>query len=220
MLSHFSRVWLFVTPDIVTCCSLGSSVHGTFRQEYWNGLPCSPPGDLPSPGIESLSLMSPELAGRIFTASATWESPTPLPHHGESIPWNKLSLFSSIWFCFPEELMQIWYFLTPCNGVNDQIKRTHAWNRGLGDSEVDAHWVFSCIMCDRIWVKLWVCCVSTPGPLGAQHFSLHPRTPNLDGFQWGHWVWYCASKQEVGTWYEMEQSVHPFLPLPPHLGVT
>ena len=35
-------------------CSLpGSSVHGEFsRQEYWSGLPHTPPGDLPNPGIE------------------------------------------------------------------------------------------------------------------------------------------------------------------------
>ena len=26
-----------------------------FRQEYWSGLPCPPPGDLPDPGIESVS---------------------------------------------------------------------------------------------------------------------------------------------------------------------
>ena len=25
------------------------------RQEYWSGLPCPPPGDLPDPGIELLS---------------------------------------------------------------------------------------------------------------------------------------------------------------------
>ena len=32
---------------------------GFSRQEYWSGLPCPPPGDLPNPGIESTSLMSP-----------------------------------------------------------------------------------------------------------------------------------------------------------------
>ena len=26
---------------------------GFFRQEYWSGLPCLSPGDLPDPGIES-----------------------------------------------------------------------------------------------------------------------------------------------------------------------
>ena len=25
---------------------------GFSRQEYWSGLPCAPPGDLPNPGIE------------------------------------------------------------------------------------------------------------------------------------------------------------------------
>ena len=33
----------------------GSSVHGIFQQEYWSGLPCPPPGDLPNPGIYSRS---------------------------------------------------------------------------------------------------------------------------------------------------------------------
>ena len=36
------------------------------RREYWNGLPFSPPGDLPNPGIEPASLTSPALAGRFF----------------------------------------------------------------------------------------------------------------------------------------------------------
>ena len=31
------------------------------RQEYWSGLPCSPLGDLPNPGIETESLMPPAL---------------------------------------------------------------------------------------------------------------------------------------------------------------
>ena len=32
-----------------------------FRQEYWSGLPFPPPGDLPDPGIEPLSPVSPAL---------------------------------------------------------------------------------------------------------------------------------------------------------------
>ena len=46
-----------------------------FRQEYWSGLPCSPSGDLPAPGIEPISPMSPALAGGFFTISTTWEAP-------------------------------------------------------------------------------------------------------------------------------------------------
>ena len=37
---------------------------GFSRQEYWSGLPCPPPGDLPNPGIEPVF---PALAGRFFT---------------------------------------------------------------------------------------------------------------------------------------------------------
>ena len=40
---------------------------GFSREEYWNGLPFPPPGDLPDPGIEPVSLMSPALAGGFFT---------------------------------------------------------------------------------------------------------------------------------------------------------
>ena len=29
------------------------------KQEYWSGLPCPPPGDLPNPGIKLVSLTSP-----------------------------------------------------------------------------------------------------------------------------------------------------------------
>ena len=45
---------------------------GFSRQEYWSGLPFSPPEDLPDPGIEPAS---PALAGGFCTASATWEAP-------------------------------------------------------------------------------------------------------------------------------------------------
>ena len=37
-------------------------------------MPCPPPGDLLDPGIEPVSLLSPALAGRFFTTSATWEA--------------------------------------------------------------------------------------------------------------------------------------------------
>ena len=42
------------------------------RQAYWGGLPFPPLGDLPSPGIEPVSLMSPALASKSFTTSSTW----------------------------------------------------------------------------------------------------------------------------------------------------
>ena len=40
------------------------------RQEYWRGLACPSPGNLPNPEIEPMSLASPALAGRFFTTGA------------------------------------------------------------------------------------------------------------------------------------------------------
>ena len=65
VLGHFGHVQLFVTPWTVACqapLSMGFS-----RQEYWSELPCSPPGDLPNPGIESTSPVSYALADEFFT---------------------------------------------------------------------------------------------------------------------------------------------------------
>ena len=49
--------------------SPGSSVCGILQQEYWSGLPCPPPGDLPIPGIEPSSLVSSAVAGGFFTTA-------------------------------------------------------------------------------------------------------------------------------------------------------
>ena len=50
MLSCFSHVRLFETQWTVACQAPLSM--GFFRQEYWSGLPCPPPGNLPDPGME------------------------------------------------------------------------------------------------------------------------------------------------------------------------
>ena len=49
---------------------------GFSRQEYWSRLPFPPPGDLPHPGNELVSLVSPALAGRFFTTE-----PPRVPRH-------------------------------------------------------------------------------------------------------------------------------------------
>ena len=61
-----------MTPWTVVCQAPLSM--GFFRQEYWSRLSCPPPGDLPNPGIEPTSLMSPALAGRFFTTNTPWEA--------------------------------------------------------------------------------------------------------------------------------------------------
>ena len=50
--------------DPMDCSPPSSSVHGFSRQEYWNRLPCPPPGDLPDPGIKPMPLTSPTWQAR------------------------------------------------------------------------------------------------------------------------------------------------------------
>ena len=51
------------------CNPPGSSVYGFSKQEYWSGLPCPPPGDLPSPGIKPVSAVSPALQADYWWAT-------------------------------------------------------------------------------------------------------------------------------------------------------
>ena len=53
MVSHLSRVQLFATPW--TVASQAPLSMGFSQQEYWSGLPCPSPGDLPHPGIKPAS---------------------------------------------------------------------------------------------------------------------------------------------------------------------
>ena len=53
----------------------GSAVHGLFQARILELLPFPTSGDLPGPGIEPTSLVSPGLTGRFFTTSATWVTP-------------------------------------------------------------------------------------------------------------------------------------------------
>ena len=49
------------TKTHVTLCNLPFPLSmGFSRKDYWSGLPCPPPGDLPHPGIEPTPLMSPD----------------------------------------------------------------------------------------------------------------------------------------------------------------
>ena len=58
--------------DPMDCSCQAPLSMGFSRQEYWSGSPCPPPGDLPDPGIQPKSLMSPEVG--FFTTSTTWEA--------------------------------------------------------------------------------------------------------------------------------------------------
>ena len=72
VLRRFSNVRLFET--LCTIAHQSPLSWGFSRQEDWSGLLCPPPQDLPDPGIESTSVVSPALAGGFVTPSATWEA--------------------------------------------------------------------------------------------------------------------------------------------------
>ena len=72
-ISRCNLVYIEWIRNKILLYSIAPLSMGFSRQEYWSGLPCPPPGDLPHPGIELMSLKSHELAGRFFT-STTWEA--------------------------------------------------------------------------------------------------------------------------------------------------
>ena len=72
MLSQLGRVRFFVALWTIAHhipLSMGFS-----RQEYWSGLPCSPPVDLPNPAIKPVPPEFPALSGRFFMTNATREA--------------------------------------------------------------------------------------------------------------------------------------------------
>ena len=69
VLSSFSHVQLCATLWTIARQALLS--RGFSKQEYWSGLPCPPPGDLPSLGMDPVTFMPPALAAMFFT---TWEA--------------------------------------------------------------------------------------------------------------------------------------------------
>ena len=68
-----SHVQLFAIPRTVACQTPLPMEFS--RQVYWSGVSFPTPTDLPDPGIELTSLMSPALTSVFFTTSTTWEAP-------------------------------------------------------------------------------------------------------------------------------------------------
>ena len=80
-----SCVQLFATPG--TLAHQAPQSMGFSRQGYWSGWPCPPPGDLPDPGREPASRVSP-----VFTTEPL-AKPIPTPYHtSELIPFKSFRL--------------------------------------------------------------------------------------------------------------------------------
>ena len=80
------------------CSPPGSPVHGFSRQEYWSGLSCPPPRDLPHPGIEFGSY-----------ALQTDSSPSEPPGKAPLVLWPELNpkTIPGNWTKVPTHLDQI-----------------------------------------------------------------------------------------------------------------
>ena len=71
------------------------------RQEYCSGLPCPPPGNLPKPGTESTSPVSPVLAGNPLPPSHLKPLGTPYLYPEYPTWWLlKVHLFPALRACF------------------------------------------------------------------------------------------------------------------------
>ena len=76
---------MFVAQSCPTLCDPWTAAHqvplsmGFSRQEYWNGLPFPPLGDLPNPGIKPISPVSPALQ-----ADSLPTAPSGNPQEGHS----------------------------------------------------------------------------------------------------------------------------------------
>ena len=88
VLSLFGHVQLCVT--LWTIAHQAPLSMGLSRQEYWSGLPCPPPGDLPDPGIKPASPVSPALQADSL----------PLGHQGSPINslYNGLTIDTRIFY--------------------------------------------------------------------------------------------------------------------------
>ena len=81
LLSHFSHVQFFET--LWTIAHQNPHSMGFSRQEYWTGLPCHPPRNLPNPGIK-------------LAPSALQADSLPLSHYSPLIPLKELNIYWSL----------------------------------------------------------------------------------------------------------------------------
>ena len=112
------------------CSPPGSSASMGFpRQEYWSGLPFPFPRDLPDPGIEPTSLMSPALAGRFFTTSATWQHTAKAEDRARACcHWN------AFWFSFSSVIC------VPLGSWQLESKNKLQESRGASGSCISSEW--------------------------------------------------------------------------------
>ena len=137
-----SRVRLSVTPW--TAARRAPLSTGFSRQAYWSGLPCPPPGDLPDPGTQPASPVSPALAGRLF---ATEPSEKPLENLATlQLPssWSSRSAPPGCPLRLSQSRSKGWAASTePQGSSHHQPPSSRGMCTGLGIREVPSGWLLT-----------------------------------------------------------------------------
>ena len=115
VLSRFSHVSLFLT--LWTVIHQAPLSMGFSRQEYWSGLPCPPPGDLPNPGIKPESLHLLHCRQILYTLSHPGSPGTIIPwfSHGHTI-WGNIELKSIISITWCQD-----FWKTQCTNMHGEF---------------------------------------------------------------------------------------------------
>ena len=111
------------------------------RQEYWSGLPFPIPGNLPNPGIEPMSPVSPAVAGGFFATAP----PRDTKEH--------LTQCFIIWNLFNPNNSSMWYY---CPHLNHEATEAYGgWvtpqSQSKWQSRVWTHSLDSDPLCCTIW---------------------------------------------------------------------
>ena len=109
--NFFSDDRVLCAKSLQSCATLWTEACQAFlsvgfsRQESWSRFPFPSPGDLPDPGIEPASLMSPALAGGFYATVTMWGAQSP-NHTGQFPPrlQRRCNITVSLAMCSPCQL--------------------------------------------------------------------------------------------------------------------
>ena len=155
-----SPVWLIAAPWTVAC-QAPLSVEFS-RQVYWSELPFPIRGDLPDSGIKAMSLVSPALAARFFTTSATWEAPVCCIFVVQSL--SLVWLFVTLWTAACQASLSFTLKLaqTHVHQVGDGIQPSHPLSSpsppafSLSQHQGLFQWAGSSRLPNCLWTWVWV----------------------------------------------------------------
>ena len=99
-----------VAKSCPTLPTQGPQSMGFPRQEYWSGLPFPSARDLPNPGIEPTSLVSPALAGRVFIHEPSGKGMAAAFQAPPSTGFSKQEFWSGV----PLPTLRLWLPLDKC----------------------------------------------------------------------------------------------------------